>query len=178
MIVFKRIFPLFIFILVVILLWRGLFLHPTDIPSPLLNKPAPRFALPTLLNANEIASHHDFIGHVTLVNIWATWCYACSLEHEFLMQISKSKDYVVYGFNYKDDSQASKKWLLAYGNPYQKIAVDQTGQVAIDWGVYGTPETFIVDKKGIIRYKLIGPITPQNWNNELLPIILKLRHEP
>lgn len=172
----KRWLPLFFVLMFFIILGRALFLHPALIPSPLINKPAPHFVLPTLFSPEQITSHHDFYGKVTVVNVWATWCYACNLEHDFLMAIAK-QGYLIYGLNYKDNKEAAKRWLAQKGNPYHTIAVDATGRVGIDWGVYGTPESFIIDKKGLIRYKLIGPITLQNWQEVLLPIIQKLAQE-
>jgi cytochrome c biogenesis protein CcmG/thiol:disulfide interchange protein DsbE len=170
--------PLFFFISVGLLLWRGLSLHPNEIPSPLIDKPAPTFSLPTLLSNTQPTTEKDLIGHVTLLNVWATWCYACAEEHPYLMELAANHEIVLYGFNYKDDSGAAKNWLKEHGNPYQIIAVDLDGRAAIDWGVYGTPETFLIDKKGIIRYKQIGPITPNVWEKTLKPLVDKLRSEP
>lgn len=170
--------PLLIFFLIFILLWRGLTLRPSEVPSPLINKPVPVFELPTLFSANKYTSNKDLIGHVTLLNVWATWCYACAEEHEALLELAKTEHLFFYGLNYKDDRDAAKKWLKQNGNPYTIIAFDQHGQAAIDWGVYGTPETFVIDKKGIIRYKQIGPITSDTWKQTLLPLIQQLKSEP
>ena len=160
----------------IILLGRGLSLHPTLVPSPLVNKPAPNFELPTLFDEKKITSNHDLFGHVTLLNIWATWCVACAEEHAFLMELAQKKQFALYGLNYKDNPDAAKKWLKQYGNPYQRIAIDPNGTAAIDWGVYGTPETFIIDQNGIIRYKQIGPITADSWEKTLRPLIEKLEN--
>lgn len=173
----KRTLPLALFLLIVFLLWRGLNLHPAQIPSPLINKPAPSFELPTLSDAKKTTTDKDFQGHVTLLNVWATWCYACATEHEFLKELAANENIVLYGLNYKDDLSAAKESLEKYGNPYRTVAVDQTGNVAIDFGVYGTPETFIIDKKGIIRYKQIGPIDAAVWEKNLKPIVKKLQDE-
>ncbi len=169
--------PLVIFLLIIFLLWRGLNLQPSLIPSPLLNKPAPTFSLPTLFDPTKMVTNKDLLGRVTLVNVWATWCVACREEHMALLQLAKYEHVYFLGINYKDDVLAAKKWLQQYGNPYQMIAVDQTGQAAIDWGVYGTPETFVVDKKGIIRYKQVGPIDAEAWENHLKPLIATLQNE-
>src|SRR3990167_402201 len=171
----KKILPLILFFLMIILLGRGLSLHPTLVPSPLVNKSAPNFELPTLFDEKKITSNHDLFGHVTLLNIWATWCIACAEEHAFLMELAQKKQFVLYGLNYKDNPAAAKKWLKQYGNPYQRIAIDPKGTAAIDWGVYGTPETFIIDQNGIIRYKQIGPITAAVWEKTLRPIVEKLK---
>lgn len=153
--------PLVIFIAIFLLLWRGLSLHPNQVPSPLIGKPAP--------------SNQDFIGKVTLVNVWASWCATCVEEHEVLMKLAKTEHIDLYGLNYKDDLTAAKAWLKQHGNPYSRIVYDKEGTIAIDWGVYGTPETFIIDKQGIIRYKYIGAITWDVWVNELKPVIEKLK---
>lgn len=170
-------FPLIVFLLIVVVLWRGLSLHPNQVPSPLINKAAPNFQLPTLENGNKFLTNKNFLGQVTLLNVWATWCVACAEEHDFLLHLANDEKIIIYGFDYKDDPAAAKKILQEHGNPYKIIGVDQSGNVAIDWGVYGTPETFVIDKKGIIRYKQLGPITEQVWNENLKPLIEKLRNE-
>jgi cytochrome c biogenesis protein CcmG/thiol:disulfide interchange protein DsbE len=180
MILFKHMrvaLPLLVFVLIFIFLWRGLTLHPSEVPSPLINKPAPTYSLPTLFDATKMTTNQDLLGHVTLVNVWATWCEACAEEHTALMQLAEKEHVFFLGFNYKDDPSKAKKWLKQYGNPYQIVAVDQHGTAAIDWGVYGTPETFVIDKKGIIRYKLIGPIDTEAWENKLKPLITTLQSE-
>ncbi len=168
--------PLVLFLMIVILLGRGLTLHPSEIPSPLINQPAPVFELPQLLR-KTMTTQNDFLGHVTLVNVWATWCYACSLEHPFLMALAHAHSVMIYGLDYKDNPYQAREWLKEHGNPYDKIAVDETGNVAIDWGVYGTPETFILDKKGRIRYKQIGAITPESWQRDMQPVVEQLQQE-
>lgn len=173
----KLILPLSLFLCIVVFLWRGLSLEPSLVPSPLIDKPIPEFKLPTLFDSEEETSNDDLIGRVSLVNVWATWCYACIEEHGFLLRLANTQDIMIYGLNYKDDAIAAKKWLDERGNPYNQIAFDQKGQTAIDWGVYGTPETFIIDKKGIIRYKHIGPITSEVWENKLNPLVQQLRNE-
>lgn len=170
-------FPLILFLAVIIVLWRGLSLHPNEIPSPLINQSAPSFTLPLLHNPKNTTSNKDFKGHITLVNVWATWCYACAEEHEFLLHLAQSEHLLIYGLNYKDDPKAAIAWLAKYGNPYYLVARDQDGLAAINWGVYGTPETFILDQRGVIRYKQIGAITPQIWETTLKPLIETLRDE-
>ena len=165
--------PFLIFLLIACILWRGLKLHPGQIPSPLLGKAAPAFILPDLLTGASI-TNKQFQGHVSLLNVWATWCYACAQEHEFLLALARSNDFVLYGLDYKDDAAKASKWLHDQGNPYQSVAFDKSGDVAIDWGVYGSPETFLIDKHGIVRYKQIGPITQEVWKRELKPRIEKL----
>jgi cytochrome c biogenesis protein CcmG/thiol:disulfide interchange protein DsbE len=171
--------PLILFILIGGILWIGLKAHPELIPSPLINKPAPAFALPVLSFENKVATQKDFIGHVTLFNVWATWCSACAQEHSLLVSIAKDEpDVVLYGLDYKDDVRAARQYLHDRGNPYKTVAVDKTGATAIDYGVYGTPETFVIDKKGIIRFKYIGSITDDVWEETLGPMVVKLENEP
>ncbi len=169
--------PLLIFACIFVLLWRGLSLHPNHIPSPLIDKPAPPFSLPTLLNEKKRMTEKDFLGHVTFFHVWATWCSTCLEEHAALMQLAQLEDVIFFGLDYKDNAADAKKWLKEKGNPYQLVALDANGTAAIDWGVYGTPETFVVDKKGIVRYKQIGPIDAENWENTLKPLLEKLRNE-
>jgi cytochrome c biogenesis protein CcmG/thiol:disulfide interchange protein DsbE len=172
----RFIFPLIIFFLVGLTLWRGLGMHPNEIPSPLINKPAPDFQVTTLEGSKKL-SNQDFFGHVSLLNVWATWCEACAAEHEFLLGLANDKNLYLYGLDYKDDASAAKKLLSEKGNPYRSVGVDLSGDTAINWGVYGTPETFVIDKKGIIRYKQIGALTADNWENVISPLIAKLEKE-
>jgi len=173
----KYFFPFILFLALMVLLLRGLSLHPSEVPSPFINKPAPSFQLPSLFDRNKMTSNQDFIGHVTLLNVWATWCVVCAEEHSVLSEIAKNSNVVLIGLNYKDSQAEAIKWLKKRGNPYHIIGVDQTGNSAIDWGVYGTPETFLIDKKGYIRYKQIGPISPQTWEQKLKPMVEKLQKE-
>lgn len=169
--------PFLLFIVILLVLWRGLSLHPSQVSSPLINKPIPTFQLPELFNAKHTVTDKNFLGSVTLLNVWATWCYTCAEEHEFLLHLAKDEHVKLIGLDYKDNSITAKDLLNKYGNPFQMVAVDETGSVAIDWGVYGTPETFVIDKKGIIRYKLTGPVTQDNWQDTLKPLIQKLENE-
>lgn len=169
--------PLIIFSFVVILLWRGLSLDPNHLPSPLINRATPAFQLNTLFDPKKTTTQQDLLGHVTLLNIWATWCGSCADEHELLVDIAKDKTLFLYGINYKDNPVTAKDWLKKQGNPYQIVATDPNGNAAIDLGVYVTPETFIIDKKGFIRYTQIGSITPDIWENTLKPIVKKLQGE-
>jgi cytochrome c biogenesis protein CcmG/thiol:disulfide interchange protein DsbE len=172
------IIPLLLFILIGGILWIGLRAHPELIPSPLINKPAPAFSLPVLRFENKVATEKDFIGHVTFLNVWASWCPTCAEEHSQLLSIAKDQpDLVMYGLDYKDDAKDARKYLHDRGNPFKTVAVDTAGSVAIDYGVYGTPETFIIDKKGIIRFKYIGSITDDVWQGTLRPLIIKLEGE-
>lgn len=169
--------PLLVFFLIIALLWRGLALHPSEIPSPFINKNIPQIDLPSLYNPGQHLTNKDFLGHVSLLNVWATWCTACADEHELLIELAKNENIIFYGLNYKDDPALAKQFLNQNGNPYKLVGVDVDGKAAIDWGVYGTPETFVIDKKGIVRYKQIGAISENLWETKLKPLIQQLETE-
>lgn len=170
--------PLIIFLVMAAFLGIGLTLDPREVPSPLIDKASPAFTLPQLHAADKTLSHADFVGKVSLFNVWASWCAACRQEHGFLLELSKQNILPIYGLNYKDKRADAKRWLLQYGgDPYVASAHDLSGRVGIDWGVYGVPETFIIDKKGTIRYKQIGPLNYQDWTETILPIIKQLQAE-
>lgn len=171
----KRFLPLAIFVLLVGLLAYGLTLDPRRVPSPLIGKPVPAFELP-LLNKSGTLSSDDLKGEISLVNAWASWCVACRAEHEVITQLSRS-GLKIYGLNYKDETDDAKAWLTRLGNPYYVNAVDYDGRVGIEWGVYGTPESFLIDHNGIIRHKVIGPITPAIVTDELIPLIRQIQRE-
>ena len=168
----KRLMPLIIFAALVAVLGIGLTLNPRLVPSPLIGKPAPEFDLPLLFNEGSF-SNKDLIGHVTLVNVWASWCFACRQEHETVKHLSR-KGVRIIGLNYKDEPDDAKAWLARLGNPYQTIAVDYDGRIAIDWGVYGAPETFLIDKSGIIRHKVIGPLSDKGNYDALMSVMNSL----
>jgi len=169
----RRLMPLIIFAVLVIFLAVGLTLNPREVPSPLIGKPAPEFELPLLLQDGSF-SNKDLIGHVTLVNVWASWCFACRQEHEVVKQLSRQGVRII-GLNYKDDADDAKQWLAKLGNPYQAIAADRDGRIAIDWGVYGAPETFLIDQQGIIRHKVIGPLSDQEKFDALMAVMQTLK---
>jgi len=170
--------PLAIFLVLAGFLFRGLTLDPKLVPSPLIGKPMPAFTLTRLQDLNARISDTDLKGKVALFNVWATWCVSCRAEHETLVGLSRTGKVDIYGLNYKDDRAAAQQWLQKLGNPYVANAFDDTGRVGIDWGVYGAPETFIIDKHGIIRHKHIGPLTPDVVNDEILPMVAKLQNSP
>ena len=169
--------PLIIFIGLVAVFGIGLTLDPREVPSPLINKPAPEFALPALSDPAKQVRKKDLQGGVTLFNVWASWCVSCREEHPFLVKLSREHVVPIYGLNYKDTREAAHQWLNRLGNPYVDSAFDEKGRVGIDWGVYGVPETFLVDRSGMIRYKQIGPITPEVWEKTILPKIKALQSE-
>jgi len=167
--VLRRFMPLIIFTVLVIFLAVGLTLNPREVPSPLIGKPAPEFELPLLLKEGSF-SNKDLIGHVTLINVWASWCFACRQEHEVVKHLSRQGVRII-GLNYKDEASDAKQWLAKLGNPYQAIAADRDGRIAIDWGVYGAPETFLIDRQGIIRHKVIGPLSDQEKFDALMAVM-------
>jgi len=148
---------------------------PREVPTPLIGKPAPAFDLPLLLQPGNI-TEQDLKGNVTLVNVWASWCFACRQEHEVVKFLARQGVRVI-GLNYKDQGPDAKQWLDQLGNPYQKIAVDLEGRSAIDWGVYGAPETFLVDQQGVIRHKVIGPLTNLKTVEPLLAVASELGYD-
>lgn len=178
----RYLIPLGVFLALVLLLWKGLSLNPRVIPSPLVGKPAPAFQLPQLYKQNEMVSPSDLKGKVWILNVWASWCVSCRAEHEVVTDFVDKEGIDVLGLNYKDYGtqeygDAAKRWLKQFGNPYSKIAVDTRGKAGIDWGVYGVPESFVVDKQGIIRHKFTGPLKQQDVDDTLAPLVKKLRAE-
>ena len=170
--------PLAIFLVLVAFLFRGLSLDPKRIPSPLVGKPMPEFTLPRLQDPAATLSDTDLKGKVSILNIWATWCVSCRAEHKVLLLLAKNDKVDIYGLNYKDERAKAKQWLVQLGDPYVANAFDADGRTGIDWGVYGAPETFIMDREGIIRHKHIGPLTVDALNNEILPLIAELQSTP
>ncbi|QSA96063.1 DsbE family thiol:disulfide interchange protein [Methylococcus sp. EFPC2] len=169
--------PLFVFLGLVILLGVGLTLDPSEVPSPFIGKPAPDFSLPQVGDPAKSLGNADFKGQVSLLNVWASWCVSCRQEHPVLNALSKRGIVPIYGLNYKDERDAALGWLTKLGNPYTASAFDADGKVGIDWGVYGVPETFVIDKQGVIRYKQTGPVTEEVLENTLLPLIRQLQQE-
>lgn len=167
--------PLGIFILMAGLLGYGLKLDPRLIPSPLIDKPAPAFSLARLHAPQHQVSEKDFQGQVWVLNVWASWCVACRAEHEVIKRLSSLGIARVIGLNYKDNPEDARRWLQELGDPYALSLMDRDGRVGIDWGVYGVPETFIIDKDGLIRYKHIGPITLESLDREVIPMLKKLK---
>jgi cytochrome c biogenesis protein CcmG/thiol:disulfide interchange protein DsbE len=167
--------PLAIFVVLAGFLYRGLFLNPREVPSPLIGKPAPQFSLTQLAQPERSFGPKEMQGQVWLLNVWASWCVACRQEHPLLVQLSKQKSVPIIGLNYKDKPDAAVGWLAQLGNPYDLSVQDLDGRVGIEFGVYGVPETFVIDKAGVIRYKQIGPITEDVWANKIVPMLEELR---
>ncbi|HJP03826.1 MAG: DsbE family thiol:disulfide interchange protein [Gammaproteobacteria bacterium] len=167
----KFLIPIAVFAGMVAIFYKGLYSDPTLVSSPFIDKAAPVFNLPTLYDDQKHITEAEFKGRISLFNVWASWCPGCAREHEMLLMIARDTDIPIYGLNWKDERQAAQKWLRERGNPYTVNAVDRDNVTGIDWGVYGAPETFLIDGEGIIRYKHIGPLTPEIWAAEFLPRI-------
>jgi cytochrome c biogenesis protein CcmG/thiol:disulfide interchange protein DsbE len=185
----KALIPFVIFVLITGFLAVGLTLKPGEVPSPFIGKPAPDFDLPRLTQGDstgdntgdyasaDTISNSDLDGQVWLLNVWASWCVACRDEHPLLNQLSTGDIVPIVGLNYKDQQDDAKNWLNQFGNPYTIVAVDKLGQTGIEYGVYGVPETFVIDKNGIIQLKHIGPLTREDIEQTVIPLVQKLQGE-
>jgi len=173
----RYLLPLAVFVVLVIFLGLGLKLDPRQVPSPLVGRPAPQFSLPRLHDAALSLGPKDLKGKVWVLNVWASWCVSCRAEHPVLNAWNRNGDIMLIGLNYKDESNDALNWLKQLGNPYTHSVVDSDGMVGLDWGVYGVPESFVVDKKGIIRYKHIGPVSMEDLNSTLVPLLERLNGE-
>lgn len=171
----RFIWPFVIFIVLAGFLLVGLGLKPREVPSPLINKPAPAFNLPQLHDPSKQFSTQDMLGQVWLLNVWASWCVSCRQEHPVLMNLARQNIVPIYGLDYKDKRENGLGWLNNGGDPYVLSASDIEGRVGIDYGVYGVPETYVIDKEGVIRYKEIGPVTEENLKNKILPLVAELQ---
>lgn len=166
--------PLAIFLAIAFFLWRGLSLNPREVPSPLIGKPVPKFAVPLLDDPAKLLSDADLRGKVYLLNVWGSWCVSCREEHPVLVELAKKGTLPIYGLNWKDKHDDAVAWLKRYGDPYVVSGVDRDGKVAIDFGVYGAPETYLVDKQGVIRFKQTGPLTWKVLEEKILPLAATL----
>ena len=171
----RLLIPLALFVVLVGFLWAGLGRDPREVPSPLVGKPAPVFDLVQLKQPDKKLSTADMKGQVWLLNVWASWCVSCRVEHPLLLQLAKAKLVPVIGLDYKDKPEAGKAWLASEGDPYTTSIMDIDGRVGIDWGVYGVPETFVIDKQGVIRHKHIGPVTAEALEKTILPLVRTLQ---
>jgi cytochrome c biogenesis protein CcmG/thiol:disulfide interchange protein DsbE len=142
-----------------------------DLPSPLIDKPAPRFELPSLTNPEKTLGTSDFSGRPVILNVWATWCVGCRQEHDFLLELSKSGEIPVYGLNWRDTQPEAQEWLRQLGDPYLDTAFDGDGRVGIDWGVYGAPETFLIGADGTVLYRHLGPLNWALWQERFVPLL-------
>ena len=170
----RYLIPLVIFIVLAVFLAIGLTRDPHELKSVLINKPAPAFRVPQLKAADKMISNDDMRGKVWLLNVWASWCIACRDEHPYLIEYAKSGVVPIYGLNYKDRREDALATLDELGDPYIASAVDLDGRVGIDFGVYGAPETYIIDQGGTIRFKYVGPMMPDVWKEKILPVVQEL----
>ncbi len=166
--------PLGVFVVLVAFLAIGLGHDPRTVPSPLINKPAPDFQLVQLHDSSKTFSAAEMRGKVWLLNVWASWCISCRHEHPVLLALSRSGEVPIYGLNYKDKREDALRWLQEFRDPYVLSAVDSDGRVGIDYGVYGVPETYLIDRDGIIRFKQIGPVTDEILSTKILPMVREL----
>lgn len=172
-----RFLPLILVIALGVVLYRGLSLNPQDMPSALVGKAMPAFSLVTLNDSEKTVSQTDLVGDIVLVNVWATWCPTCKYEHPYLVDVAKDPQVKLYGLNYKDDRDAAKKWLEHYEDPYVFSIFDEEGTLGLDLGVYGAPETFVIDHHGVIRKRFAGAIDTRVWRREFEPLIAQLIEE-
>lgn len=173
----RYLIPLVIFVVLAVFLAIGLTRDPHELKSVLINKPAPSFRVPQLKAADKMISNEDMRGKVWLLNVWASWCVACREEHPYLIEYAKSGVVPIYGLNYKDRREDALATLDELGDPYTVSAVDLDGRVGIDFGVYGAPETYVIDQGGTIRFKYVGPMMPDVWKEKILPVVQELNRQ-
>jgi len=166
--------PLVVVAGLISLFWVGLSLNPREVPSPFIDKAAPAFTLETLADAEQPITQLALRGQPQLLNVWATWCGGCRAEHDALLALAEAGVPII-GLNWKDERQAAQRWLTELGNPYTAVAYDPDNKVGLDYGVYGAPETFVIDAEGIIRHKHIGPLTEQSIRDTIIPLLLELK---
>jgi len=170
----RTLIPALIFAVIVVFLGMGLTLNPSEVPSPLIGKPAPAFQLATLDAPEKSLGLRDMAGQAWVLNVFASWCAPCREEHPLLVDLAKKSTTPIFGLNYKDKQVDAERWLKQFGNPYRAVLVDRDGRAGIDYGVYGVPETFVIDKAGTVRYKKIGPLTPEVIEKKILPLLKEL----
>ncbi len=167
--------PLVVFLGLSVFLWKGLGLNPNNIPSALIDKPAAQFDLPLLSDPAVRIKRDDMLGQVWLLNVWASWCVSCRQEHPVFMRLARQNIVPIVGLNYKDEREAGINWLNDFGNPYVASGFDANGRVGVDYGVYGVPETYVIDKQGVIRYKHTGPVSDEALMTTILPLVKELK---
>jgi cytochrome c biogenesis protein CcmG/thiol:disulfide interchange protein DsbE len=171
----RYLIPLGIFLVLVAFFAIGLKLDPREVPSPLIDKQAPAFEVVQLHEPDKLIGTEQLRGQVWLLNVWASWCVACRSEHPHLVELARQNLVPIYGLNYKDERDDALRWLRQFGDPYMVSAHDLDGRVGLNYGVYGVPETFLIDKEGVIRYKHIGPVDPDVINNTIMPMVRELQ---
>ena len=172
-----RFIPLIVFIALGVVLYRGLFLSPQELPSALVGKSVPEFSLPALRDENKVFTSQSLGDGIKLLNVWATWCPSCRVEHPYLLELSKSDRFTIYGLNYKDERALAIKWLTDLKDPYAFSIFDEQGKLGLDLGVYAAPETFVIDHHNVIRKRFAGPIVPKVWKEEFEPLIKQIEQE-
>lgn len=171
----RALLPLGLFVAMAVFLYLGLGFDPQAVDSPLVGKPAPRFSTPDLDDANQLVTENDLRGKVTIVNVWASWCAPCRIEHPIFVAAAQDSELQIVGLNYKDQREDAQRWLAELGNPYKKVGHDYEGRAAIEWGIIGVPETFVLDQQGVVHHKHTGPVDPKSWQEEIVPIIKHLK---
>lgn len=169
--------PFVVFAALVGFLYKGLALNPSEVPSPFIGKPAPQVQ-GALLNSGQDFDTASMKGQVWILNVWASWCRECAYEHPLFVDLAKTKEVPIVGLNYKDQTADANQWLARFSDPYSHIIEDQAGNIGLDWGVYAVPETFVIDKKGIVRHKVIGPVTPDMLVEKIIPLLDDLMAKP
>lgn len=169
--------PVAIFAVLVVVLGVGLKLDPRYVPSPLIDKPAPEFSLTSLGEEPTPVSRADLLGRPVVLNVWASWCSACRIEHPLLVSLARTQGVEIIGLNYKDTRNDALRWLAEHGDPYRQSIFDPEGKLGLDLGVYGVPETFVLDKQGVIRHKHVGPLSEEIWASDFVPLLQKLALE-
>jgi cytochrome c biogenesis protein CcmG/thiol:disulfide interchange protein DsbE len=170
----RALIPLLLFIALAVFLALGLKLDPREVPSPLIGKPAPDFKAETLADPTHVIQRDDLRGKVWILNVWASWCGACRDEHPLLVEFARGRGLTLIGLNYKDERSAGAAWLARFGNPYTDSLFDPQGRIGLDYGVYGVPETFVIDRQGVVRYKHIGALTPEALKTKVEPLLAQL----
>jgi cytochrome c biogenesis protein CcmG/thiol:disulfide interchange protein DsbE len=167
----RYVLPAAVFAVLVGFFWVGLSKDPSEVPSPYIGKPAPAFSLQDLADPETTVSNANLVGKPSILNVWATWCVGCRQEHETLMQLAAMDIVPIYGLNYRDNRDQALQWLVRLGDPYVATGYDPDGAAGLDWGVYGAPETFLMDADGIVVYKHLGPLSLAVWRQEFMPRI-------
>jgi len=174
---FLRFLPLILFVALGAVLYKGLFLNPTSMPSAMIGKKVPKFSLSPVKDANRIVTEKDLKGDIVLINVWGTWCPSCRVEHPYLLDLAKSDRFKLYGLNYDDERALAHQWLDQLGDPYVLSMYDDTGKLTVNMGVYAAPETFVVDHHGVIRKRFAGPIDTRVWNKQFEPLVKLIEQE-
>jgi cytochrome c biogenesis protein CcmG/thiol:disulfide interchange protein DsbE len=168
----KKYAPIIVFVLMLPIFFVGLSRNKSELPSPLIGKIVPAFVLPSLIDPAVMINQANFNGRFVLFNVWATWCAGCREEHEFLMELSARDEISIIGLNWRDNRNDALNWLITLGNPYELSVEDKLGRTAIDWGVYGAPETFLINPQGVVLYKHLGPLTERDWTLNFMPFLV------